>query len=174
MIDFLIVDDDEVFRSRVSRALEKRGYVVRDAASVDDALSRCAKDVPQRALIDLRMPGASGLDLIPRLLEVNPTMKVVVLTGYGSIATTQSAIKSGAHAYITKPCDIDRILAAFESDQIAQAASQIKPPSLAQVEWDYIHRVLSDTQGNISRAARVLGMNRRSLQRKLAKSPNLH
>lgn len=174
MIDFLIVDDDETFRDRVARALLKRGYEVRQAASADQALNLCSQELPRQALIDLRMPGVSGLELIPRLLEVNPAMKVVVLTGYGSIATTQSAIKSGAHAYITKPCDIDRILAAFESDRGVQTEVLFKSPSLAQVEWDHIHRVLTDSQGNITRAARVLGMNRRSLQRKLAKSPNLH
>lgn len=174
MIDFLIVDDDETFRGRVMRALTKRGYQVRDASCADEALRQCTKEIPKQALIDLRMPGASGLDLIPRLLEVNPAMKVVVLTGYGSIATTQSAIKSGAFAYITKPCDIERILAAFEGEELQLSRPTIVSPSLAQVEWDHIHRVLTDCQGNISHAAKVLGMNRRSLQRKLAKSPNLH
>ncbi len=172
MTDFLLVDDDSVFRERVARALVRRGLDVVEAANAAEALAAAERRSPQRALVDLRMPGESGIDLIPRLLAVSPQMKIVVLTGYGSIATTQRAMKNGAHGYITKPCDVDRMLEAFEENSEAPAP-EIPAPSLAQVEWEHIQRILGDHDGNISRAAKALGMNRRSLQRKLSKAPKL-
>ena len=171
MNDFLIVDDDDVFRGRVERGLVKRGHKVCAAASGEQALKCAARYKPNRILLDLRMPGESGLELVPQLLEIVPEARIVILTGYGSIATTQAAIKQGVFAYITKPCDIERILLAYEEDGIEEA--DIRSPTLAQVEWDHIHRVIADCQGNITHAAKKLGLDRRSLQRKMAKSPSL-
>lgn len=174
MIDYLLVDDDDIFRERVAKAITRRGFSVVHAASADEAVTCAADATIKHAVIDLRMPGGSGLDLIPRLTEMHPEMKVVVLTGYGSIATTQMALKRGAFAYITKPCDVDGILAAFDDKGFSDDKGlTIQAPSLAQVEWEHIQRVLNDCEGNISHAAKALGMNRRSLQRKLLKSPRL-
>lgn len=172
MTAYLLVDDDHVFRERLARAIARRGNLVVEAANANEAIAAAARQPLQRALIDLRMPGETGLDLIPRLLAILPQLKVVVLTGYGSIATTQRAMRSGAFAYLTKPCDIDRMMEVFEKPD-AEGAVDIPLPSLAQVEWEHIQRVLDEHAGNISHAAKALQMNRRSLQRKLAKAPRL-
>jgi len=119
------------------------------------------------------LTGESGIQVIPKLLSSNPALKIVVLTGYGSIATTQAAIKAGAFAYLTKPCDVDRIVQAFDEPSLDVGESSAATPSLAQVEWDHIQRILADCQGNVTHTAKVLGMDRRSLQRRLAKSPRL-
>ncbi len=118
------------------------------------------------------MPGKNGLELIAGLKRVDPSIAIVVLTGYGSIATALEAIRLGAAHYLTKPTDADRILDAFQRGLEARPRElPVDTPSLARVEWEHIQRVLADCQGNISEAARVLSMHRRSLQRKLAKYP---
>jgi two-component system response regulator RegA len=171
----MVVDDDVTFRERLVSALNSRGMQASGAAS-PEAASELAKRVqPSRAVVDLRMPGGSGLDLVSILLGIKPDMEVVVLTGYGSIATAVEATKRGALDYLTKPADADQILAAFEKQGQAaegkngQDAATV--PSLARVEWEHIQRILTDCGGNISQAARVLGIHRRSLQRKLNKYP---
>ncbi|HTA93148.1 MAG TPA: helix-turn-helix domain-containing protein, partial [Polyangiaceae bacterium] len=118
-----------------------------------------------------RMPGASGIDLVRELCAIDPATVVVMLTGYGSIATAVEAIRAVAVHYLSKPVDIDQILAAFAGQTAATKASEVEVPSLARVEWEHIQRVLADCEGNISRAARLLGLHRRSLQRKLSKDP---
>jgi two-component system response regulator RegA len=118
------------------------------------------------------MPGGSGLDLVTRFIEADPATKIVVLTGYGSIATAVEAVRRGAAHYLTKPADADQILAALTGGSATAATVPAKLMSLDQVEWEHINRVLLDCQGNISEAARVLGLHRRSLQRKLAKYPS--
>ena len=170
----LIVDDDDVFRNRLLRAFESRGYEVRGAEDTERALAFARDDSPEMAVIDLRMPGPSGLELLKRLKAIDDTTNVVVLTGYGSIATAVEAVRLGATHYLTKPADADDILAAFARrdqppDTSADDISTV--PSLARVEWEHINRVLADCGGNISRAARALGLHRRSLQRKLSKFP---
>ena len=119
------------------------------------------------------MPGASGLELLRDLTSIDPTTKVVILTGYGSIATAVEAMRLGARDYLTKPCHADRILAAFEAEPERAREDELpyEVPSLARLEWEHIERVLRECSGNISRAARVLGMHRRTLQHKLAKFP---
>lgn len=169
---FLVVDDDEAFRTRLVRALQARGLRAQGAGSAADAIKAAAADKPQAALIDLRMPGDSGLDLISQLSEKCPGIAMVVLTGYGSIATAVEAVRRGAINYLTKPLDTDQILAAFEIEA-EQSAVAATTPSLARVEWEHIQRILHDCNGNISLAARKLGLHRRSLQRKLAKLPPL-
>ena len=170
----LIVDDDERLRERMALALEKRGYAVRTASNYDDALA-IAKDVaPEYAVVDLRMPGPSGLELVRALKEIDPETRVVVLTGYGSIATTIDAMRLGAVYYLQKPADADEVLAAFaraEAPPSAEMEGSADPPSLERVKWEHVARVLSDSGGNVSEAARKLKLHRRSLQRMLQKFP---
>jgi two-component system response regulator RegA len=170
----LIVDDDEAFRERLGRAFRDRGYDVRTAADCDGAAAAARADSPELAVVDLRMPGRSGLDLVRELKSIDPGTKVVVLTGYGSIATALDAVRLGATHYLSKPADADEILAAFARDQTAPLTPRdgdFPAPTLARAEWEHINRVLSDCGGNISAAARRLGMHRRSLQLKLKKYP---
>ncbi|MCS7034675.1 MAG: response regulator [Phycisphaerae bacterium] len=171
----LVVDDDQIFRNRLIRALQARGYDVLGAANADEALTIARQHRPPRAIVDLRMPGKSGLDLITELARIDPDIEIVVLTGYGSIATAVEAVRRGAIDYLTKPADTDQILARFEGGEspATTAALAETTPSLARVEWEHIQRILEDCDGNISQAARKLGIHRRSLQRKLAKLPPL-
>jgi two-component system, response regulator RegA len=170
----LVVDDDDTYRTALGRAFERRGFEVLAAASVAEALELAERTTPDFASIDLRMPGASGLELVRRLTALHPNARVVVLTGYGSIATAVEAVKLGAADYLTKPADANDLLRAFGVSGAAMpdtgpAAAEV--PSLARVEWEHISRVVTDCGGNISQAARLLRMQRRSLQRKLAKYP---
>lgn len=170
----LIVDDDEVFRRRLARAFEDRGYDTRVAADFDEAVTAAQTDSPELAVTDLKMPGRSGLELVQALNEIDPSTKVIVLTGYGSIATAIDAVRLGATYYLPKPADADDIVAAFaraEAPPLEPPDPTYQPPSLARAEWEHINRVLSDCGGNISEAARRLGIHRRSLQRKLQKYP---
>jgi two-component system response regulator RegA len=170
----LIVDDDERLRERLAKALEKRGYEVRTASNYDEALL-IAKDVaPEYAVVDLRMPGPSGLELLRALKEIDPETRVVVLTGYGSIATTIDAMRLGAVYYLQKPADADDVLGAFakaDAPPSAEFEGSVDPPSLERVKWEHVARVLSDSGGNVSEAARKLKLHRRSLQRMLQKFP---
>lgn len=167
----LVVDDDATFRERLARALASRGFVVQAAGSAEDALALARADSPELAVVDLRMPGESGLVLVRELKALDPCTRVVVLTGYGSIATAVEAVKRGATHYLTKPADVDEILRALEQDASSPAGPPIQVPSLARTEWEHIQRVLADCDGNVSQAARLLGLHRRSLQRKLGKYP---
>ena len=174
----LVVDDDEIFRSRLVRALGHRGVETFAAANATEAEAVAKEHQPHWALVDLRMPGMNGLELVRVLHGVDEEMQIVVLTGYGTIATAVEAVRAGAADYLTKPVDTEQILAAFDKADGEEEAPLVLPadantPSLARVEWDYIHRVLSDCGGNISQAARKLGIHRRSLQRKLQKLPPL-
>jgi len=174
----LIVDDDEVLRERLARAFRERGYEVRVAGDAEAALALAGEDPPEMALVDLRLPGASGLDAVRGLLELDPSTSVLVLTGYGSIATALEAMRLGATHYLTKPADVEEILAGFArakapgSEGSAGAAPAATPtPTLARVEWEHIQKVLIENGGNVSVTAKALGMHRRTLQRKLAKRP---
>jgi two-component system response regulator RegA len=141
---------------------------------VDSALATAREESPELAVVDLRMPGGSGLTLVRELKAIDAATSVVVLTGYGSIATALEAVRLGATHYLTKPADVDEILASFDrSTAPAGDATSLEHEvaSLARAEWEHIHRVLTDCGGNISQAARRLGIHRRSLQRKLSKFP---
>lgn len=164
----LIVDDDAPFRERLVRAMRDRGYDASGAGDPASALASANAESPELALVDLRLAGESGLDVVRALKVIDPATVVVVLTGYGSIATAVESIKLGASSYLTKPADADQIVAAFDGIQPADDGSV---PSLARVEWEHIQRVLGDAGGNVSLAARQLGIHRRSLQRKLSKNP---
>jgi len=168
----LLVDDDAVFRERLARAFRERGWDVRTAGGHEDALCHAESDTPELAVVDLRMPGKGGLELVRDLLALDPATRIIVLTGYGSIATAVDAIKLGAVHYLAKPADADDLIAAFEragAPPESPSATDYTAPSLARAEWEHINRVLSDCGGNISAAARRLGVHRRSLQRKLAR-----
>jgi two-component system response regulator RegA len=170
----LIVDDDRVLRERLARAFRDRGFEVSTADGFEQALLLAREESPEMAIIDLRMPGRSGLELVRELHELDPQTRIVVLTGYGSIATAVEAVRLGAANYLAKPADVDDLLAAFaRGDAPPLVATEIDyaAPSLARAEWEHINRVLADCGGNISEAARRLGIHRRSLQRKLQKYP---
>lgn len=168
----LIIDDDEMFCHVLSRALTRRGYQVSVAQDADQALTLAASESPSMATLDLKLEHSSGLKLLPELLGVAPGCRVVVLTGYSSIATAVEAIKLGAVNYLCKPADADDVLAAFihqEGNPDAEVADN--PPSVNRITWEHIQKVLQEHDGNISATARALGMHRRTLQRKLQKRP---
>lgn len=172
----LLVDDDEVYRTRLARAFVDRGYDVRVAHDYDSAVALAGGDSPELAVVDLKMPGKSGLELVKALGEIDPATKICVLTGYGSIATAIDAVRLGATYYLSKPADADDIIGAFARGEAPPlepptAGDEYRAPTLARAEWEHINRVLSDAGGNISEAARRLGIHRRSLQRKLQKYP---
>jgi two-component system, response regulator RegA len=172
----LLVDDDEVFCQVLARALNNRGMQTSVAHDAETALATTKQYNAAYAIVDLRMPESSGLELIPSLLTINPAMRIIVLTGYASITTAVEAIKLGAIHYLTKPTDADEIMSAFNSDSgNIDAQVRDKPLSLGRLEWEHLQKVLSDCKGNVSAAARQLGMHRRTLQRKLNKRPvNFH
>lgn len=169
----LLVDDDETFCEVLSHALSKRHYDVSIAHSVSAAETILETSIPDFAIVDLRMPESYGLDLIPTLCEKNPGIRIVVLTGYASIATAIEAIKLGATHYLTKPADADEIVAAFDREKgKTDTAVEGQPLALDRLEWEHIQKVLADCNGNISAAARQLKLHRRTLQRKLQKRPS--
>ena len=174
MASILLVDDETLFRERLGRAFEKREYKVFLAANYDEAIQIVLQEKPEMAVVDMRMPGKSGLELIKDALAAHPHMQIVVLTGYGSIATATEAVKLGAVSYLPKPADVDDILNAFAQNtelDIPEKEEDFQAPSLARLEWEHINRVLHDCRGNISAAAKRLGLHRRTLQRKLNKYP---
>jgi two-component system response regulator RegA len=169
----LVVDDEDTFRERLIEALEARGFEAWGAGTPDQAVAIAGRETPEYAIVDLRLAaGASGLQVVRRLHDLDPTTRIVVLTGYGSIATALDAVRSGAVDYLTKPADIDEILAAFDQEGTPSTAPPpARIPTLARVEWEHIERVMVECGGNVTQAARLLGIHRRSLQRKLAKFP---
>ncbi|MFZ1545803.1 MAG: response regulator transcription factor [Candidatus Nitrotoga sp.] len=168
----LLVDDDVTYCTVLAQALARRGFVVSVANNVDEATQMIAQNLPTHAVIDLKMPGPSGLTLVAYLKELKSDARIVVLTGYSSIATAVEAVKLGATYYLAKPADADEIVAAFDHRPgIAEAAIITKPMSVDRLEWEHLQKVLADCGGNISAAARTLNMHRRTLQRKLQKHP---
>jgi two-component system, response regulator RegA len=173
----LIADDDETLCGVLSRALENRGFSVSVAHDYQSALERAEGHAPEFAVLDLKLGEASGLHLMSKLLERHAGMRVVVLTGYASIATAIEAVKLGAHHYLTKPANADEVVAALRAENGAPSCScpiSERPLSVNRLEWEHINRVLAGNNWNISATARVLGMHRRTLQRKLAKHPARH
>lgn len=169
----LIVDDDDRLRTALVRAFTVRGWEALAASDKDEAIRLAEESSPDLVTVDLRMPGENGLSVVRELRALDSTTFILILTGYGSIATAMDAVRLGADHYMSKPADADQILAAFESAGKDQSlgVEDIPVPSLARVEWEHIQRVLSDFNGNISQAAKKLGLHRRSLQRKLSKFP---
>lgn len=169
----LLVDDDATFCESLASALRRRGFDVDAALDVDAASRRLRESPPRYALIDLRIGEASGLLLVEEAAKIEPSMRIVVLTGYASIATAVEAIKLGATHYLAKPAEIDDIVAALESDNSGDASVPVAedPPSVRRLEWEHIQQVLAAHGGNVSATARALNMHRRTLQRKLRKRP---
>ncbi len=168
----LLVDDDATFCAVFRRALQRHGFAVAVAEDMRGALEAAERFQPTHAVVDLKLANESGLHLIKPLLSLNHRMKIIVLTGYGSIATAVQAIKAGAGNYLAKPVDVDTVLAAFDSaDETPVKRQDPAPMSLNRLEWEHIQRVLDEHGGNISATARSLGMHRRTLQRKLRKRP---
>lgn len=168
----LLVDDDEVFCQVLQNALSRRGCEVSVAHNIDDAIELAQQLDPDRAVIDLRIGEESGLVLVERLRRAVPGIRMLMLTGYASIATAVEAIKLGAVQYLTKPADAQQILDAFtriEGHPGIELSSS--PPSVRRLEWEHLQKVLLEHDGNVSATARALGMHRRTLQRKLAKRP---
>ncbi|MCP4334704.1 MAG: response regulator transcription factor [Gammaproteobacteria bacterium] len=168
----LLVDDDEVFCQVLSRALGNREFDVRIAHSQDQAIKIAEKFHPGLAIVDLRIGIESGLSMVRTLVIMEPDIRIVVLTGYASISTAVESIKLGAIHYLTKPTEVDEIIQALYRDQGNSDLPLVdRPMSPKRIEWEHLQKVLSDHQGNISAAARAMGMHRRSLQRKLNKKP---
>lgn len=168
----LLVDDNENHCWALTRAFEKRGYTVKAAHSATAAYRLLEGWHPEYAVVDLRMPGPTGLTLIPRLKAALPNVRIVVLTGYASIATAVEAIKLGATQYLVKPADANAVESAFHHEAAdAMTPSNDHLLSVGRLEWEYIQRVLADNGGNVSATARALKMHRKTLQRKLGKHP---
>ena len=169
----LIIDDDPSFNAILVRTLERRGHKACGVLDPESAIAKAREIEPGQVVLDLNLNGSSGLALIPQLLDIVPDCRIVVLTGYASIATAVDAVKLGAIQYLAKPVEIEAILSAFDDDGIPDfdPAAPDEPLSVDRLEWEHIQRVLNENDGNISATARALKMHRRTLQRKLAKRP---
>ena len=168
----LLVDDDTVFCEVLAAALTKRGFDVSSAHNAEQGIAVADARKPEYAVIDLNLPGPSGLTLVKHLCDQDNKPRVVVLTGYASIATAVETIKLGAVHYLAKPADADEIVSALHRDQAdSDTAVSEQPLSVRRLEWEHIQKVLAESDGNISEAARRLNMHRRTLQRKLQKRP---
>lgn len=165
----LIIEDDQVFRNQLARAMTKRGFAVTAVASVAEAIEAVADVSPAYALVDLRLEDGYGLDIVPVLRKQRPDMRIVVLTGYGNIATAVASIKAGAVDYLAKPADADDIEAALLAVSNPKPPPPEKPMSVDRVRWEHIQRIYELCDRNVSETARRLNMHRRSLQRILAK-----
>ena len=165
----LVVDDDERFCTRLARAMEQRGFAVEQATSVADAVAAARRDPPEYAVVDLRLQDGSGLDVVQALRDADENTRIVILTGYGNIATAVAAVKIGATDYLPKPADADQIAAALTAEQGDLPPPPENPMSADRVRWEHIQRVYEQCDRNVSETARRLRMHRRTLQRILAK-----
>ena len=168
----LIIDDDPSFNAILVRTLERRGHPACGALDPQAAIAKAREIEPEQVILDLNLNGSSGLALIPQLLEIVPDCRIVVLTGYASIATAVDAVKLGAIHYLAKPAEVDAIIKALRADDVIIGEHVPDAPmSVDRLEWEHIQRVLAENDGNISATARALQMHRRTLQRKLARPP---
>lgn len=165
----LIVDDDDVLRQRLATAMERRGYKVSTAGDVASAIALAHRLRPAYAVIDLRIPGGNGLEVVRELHAVRADMRIVMLTGYGNIATAVAAVKVGAIDYLAKPADADDIDRALNASGTDLPAPPENPMSADRVRWEHIQRVFEQCDRNVSETARRLNMHRRTLQRILSK-----
>lgn len=168
----LIVEDDPTAAMLLARSLRRHGYEVQTAASVQEGLERSVLCNPTAAIVDLRLGRESGLALVPSLAQRHPGIRILVLTGYASITTAVQAIKLGATDYLAKPAQLTEILTALRGTRPIELQPELNRPSPRRFEWEYIQQVLAEQEGNISATARALGVQRRTLQRKLAKKPS--
>lgn len=168
----LLVDDDEVYCEVLGDALEKRNYRVSIANNLHDAMELACRIEPEYAVVDLRIGSESGLELVKKLSELDENTRIIMLTGYASVATAVESIKLGAVHYLTKPATADEVLAALHRDEGDTTVTPPEQPlSVRRLEWEHLQKVLTEHDGNISAAARALNMHRRTLQRKLSKRP---
>lgn len=165
----LIVDDDAPFRKRLARAMEARGFEVVSGESVEEGIALAKADPPTHAVIDLRLQDGSGLDIVAALRDERPESRIVMLTGYGNIATAVAAVKAGAVDYLAKPADADQIEAALLATGPGLPPPPDQPMSADRVRWEHIQRVYEQCDRNVSETARRLNMHRRTLQRILNK-----
>ena len=165
----LIVDDDDPLRNRLSRAMEKKGFKILEANSVEKALIIVKKTPPGFAVIDLRLEDGSGLDVVKEISKIKKESRIVMLTGYGNLPTAVAAVKAGAIDYIAKPVDADDVEAALLASPESKAKPPENPMSADRVKWEHIHRVFELCNRNVSETARRLKMHRRTLQRILSK-----
>lgn len=165
---WLLVDDDEAFLQVLGRSLTRQGIESVTARTPSEALQTIDSEPFTRCVLDLNLAGESGLQLLPELLQRNSSLEVLVLTGYGSIATAVEAMRRGAVNYLCKPVTVSQLIQGFEPLDEAPAL-RAEPPSVEEMEWEHIQRVLNEHEGNISATARALNMHRRTLQRKLQK-----
>jgi two-component system response regulator RegA len=168
----LLIDDDEIFCQVMQRSLARRNITADYFTSSQAAMLAMQTQAYARAIVDLKIAQDSGLSVIKALKELNPDIRIIMLTGYASIATAVEAIKLGALNYLCKPVEMAEILSAFENTQLSVSITPEHPPSLERMEWEHIQKTLQSHNGNISATARELGMHRRTLQRKLLKRPN--
>ena len=165
----LIVDDDDPLRMRLARAMEKKGFQVKDAKTVENAIKMVISSPPKFALVDLRLEDGNGLDVVREINKVKKDSRIVMLTGYGNLPTAVAAVKSGAIDYMAKPVDADDVEAALLADPESKAKPPENPMSADRVKWEHIHRVFELCNRNVSETARRLKMHRRTLQRILSK-----
>ncbi len=165
----LLVDDDAPFRQRLGRAMEKRGFDVQMAESVAEGLTLARQRPPAYAVVDLRLEDGNGLDVVETIRDIRPDSRVIVLTGYGAIATAVAAVKIGAVDYLSKPADADDVENALLSRGEDKPPPPENPMSADRVRWEHIQRVFELCDRNVSETARRLNMHRRTLQRILAK-----
>jgi two-component system, response regulator RegA len=164
----LVCEDDQSFRKRLSRMLRDRGFMIFEAENIEEGYQVVMEFAVDACIIDLRMPGGDGLELVSKLSRSHPEVRTVLFTGFGTIQNAIEAIRLGAFNYITKPASIDEIIQALYKNETSASNEKVMPP-LEEVEMEYIKRVLNECEGNISVAAKVLGLHRRSLQRKLTR-----
>ena len=165
----LIVDDDDPLRSRLSRAMEKKGFEVKEAKTLEIALNTVKNSPPSFAVIDLRLEDGNGLEVVKELSKSKKDSRIVMLTGYGNLPTAVEAVKAGAIDYIAKPVDADDVEAALLASPESKAKPPENPMSADRVKWEHIHRVFELCNRNVSETARRLKMHRRTLQRILSK-----
>ncbi len=165
----LVVDDDQPFRDRLAKAMERRGFAVRTAASLEEGIAAIENEPPAYATLDLRLMDGSGLDIVPLLRKARADARIVILTGYGNIASAVAAVKAGAVDYLAKPADADQIEAALLAQDDLLPPPPENPMSADRVRWEHIQRVYEQCDRNVSETARRLNMHRRTLQRILAK-----
>ena len=165
----LIVEDDKAFRGRLSLSMERRGFTVFAAEGVEEGAYVAAQERPDYAVLDMRLEDGNGLELVPSLRQVNPDMRIVILTGYGNIASAVAAVKAGAVDFLAKPADPDQIAATLMTPEGETPPPPENPMSADRVKWEHIQRVYELCDRNVSETARRLNMHRRTLQRILAK-----
>jgi two-component system response regulator RegA len=169
MSRFLLVDDDATFRSTLARGLAGRGHSILTAGGLEDAKLALRQDPPDLVVVDLHIGGEWGLEVLQELRAVDGRARFIILTGYGAIHDAVEAMRLGATDFLSKPVSLDALEALAHG--LLPVAGRSDAPSLARIEWEHIHRVLADCGGNVSKAAKSLGIHRRSLQRKLRKTP---